>query len=46
MKKEKHTAYRFLMAGLILLLILGVVLLVIGVQWGPDRVYLPRPAVI
>ena len=44
MNKEKHPLYGLMMAGLILLLLLGVALLVIALIQGPDRVYLP-PAV-
>ena len=44
MKKERHPVYGWMMAGLMLLLLLGVALLVMGLILGPDRVY-AAPAV-
>ena len=46
MKKQKHPVYRWVMGGLILLLALGIVLLVLGLALGQDRLYLPRDITI
>ena len=45
-KKEKHPVYRLVMAGLILLLALGVALLVMGLNLGGDRLILPGKTAI
>ena len=40
MKKEKHPIYGIILGALILLLLLGVVLLIMGLRLGGDRVAL------
>ena len=41
MKKERHTGYWLLMGGLTLVLLLGVALLIMGLNLGGDRIILP-----
>ena len=43
MKKERHPVYWLLMAALALLLALGVLLLVKGIQLGPNQLYASAP---
>ncbi len=42
MKKEKHVLYRWVLGALMLLLALGIVMLVLGLEIGPDAILLSR----
>ncbi|MBR4360867.1 MAG: hypothetical protein IKP32_09650 [Clostridia bacterium] len=46
MKKEKHVGYYVVMAALIVLLLLGVAMLVMGLNLGGDRLILPGKTAI
>lgn len=41
MRKEKHPVYRFILGGLILVLLLGIALLVMGLVRGPEHFFSP-----
>ncbi len=46
MKKEKHPVYRAVMAGLVALLLIGILLLVMGLMLGPNRVFASPPVAL